>query len=399
MVGLFFDFCLHTCYTTSMKTYDHIEDYLEVIAGKRDLDGALPKNQISWMGLGFDFKPIVSLARYDVNFLDSVTDATIGGTSLTDRQAELAVKIIGKYTRQLHAQGIDVESIVQSPAYRKPIRIVDRSKTIWVEDGEIHVKFTFEQKLIEYIRDNAKDSQGRIKFDKEQRLWRIALTEYNVNWVSTFANTHGFTLDPALPKLMQMILDCESAGYAIELVFDGEDLTIRNAAAPLLEFLEQPDNQFRGSRLAELVDKSSILGYTVHPDILKATVEQHGSSTTIMLQNREYSFKNENWNNLEHKIYQYAQLTNRFPIVVFDPQVNFSVWKSLVPADDVLDLTRVRELNIQDSTAKVILTNRAIKNMNCIPLLVSCLGMFVGQDKRIMLDASEKVFYINDKLA
>ena len=282
---------------------------------------------------------------------------------------------------------------------RKPIRIVDRSKTVWIDDSEILVKFTFEQKLIEYIRDNAKESQGRIKFDKEQRLWRIALTEYNVNWVSTFAHTHSFIIDPALTKLMQMILDCESAGHAIELAIDGEHLTIRNAAVPLLEFLEQPNNQFSLDRLAELVDKSSPLGYTIHSDILKATVEQYGSSTTIMLQNREYSFKNENWNDLERRIYQYAQLTNRFPIVVFDPQVNFSVWKSLVPADDVLDLTRGRELNIQNSTAKVILTNRAIKTMHRIPLLVSCLGMFVGQDKRIMLDASEKVFYINDKLA
>jgi hypothetical protein len=75
------------------------------------------------------------------------------------------------------------------------------------------------------------------------------------------------------------------------------------------------------------------------------------------------------------------------------------VWKSLVDAGDVLDLTRGREINIQNSTAKIILTNRAIKSMDNIPLLVSCLGMFVGQDKRIMLDASEKVFYINDKLA
>jgi hypothetical protein len=382
-----------------MKTYDHIEDYLEVIAGKRELDGSIPKNQLAWAGLGFDFKPIVSLARYDVNFLDSVTDATIGGTSLTDRQAELALKIIGKYTRQLHAQGIDVDGIIKVPVYRKPIRIVDRSKTIWVDDGEIFVKFTFEQKIIEYIRDNAKTSQGHIKFDKESRVWRMALTEYNVNWISEFASTYNFTVDPALKNLMQMILDCENQQYEIQLAADNQKLTIRNAPAPLLEYLEQPDNQFDISRLAELVDKSGSLGYTVHPDILKTNIEKFGSSITIMLQNREYSFKNENWSDLESKVYQYAQLTNRFPVVVFDPQGNFAVWKSLVDAGDVLDLTRGREINIQNSTAKIILTNRAIKSMDNIPLLVSCLGMFVGQDKRIMLDASEKVFYINDKLA
>ena len=68
-----------------MKTFPTVEDYLEVLAGKRDLVTGTMKLS-GWMG--YEFKPIVSLARYDVNFLNSVTDHTLGGNALTDKQAE-----------------------------------------------------------------------------------------------------------------------------------------------------------------------------------------------------------------------------------------------------------------------------------------------------------------------
>jgi hypothetical protein len=386
-----------------MKTFSTVEDYLEVIAGKRELDGKLPTNTLSWAGLGYDFKPIVSLARYDVNFLDSVTDSTLDGTSLTDRQSELALKIISKYHRQLHAQGISIDEIVKTPVYRKPIRVVDRSRSIQIQDGEIVTRFTFEQKLIEYIRDNAKISQGRVKFDKNTRQWRMALTEYNVNWVSAFANSNQFVTDAEFGKCMQAILDCEAAGYELQLQVQGEHLTIVNAPAPLLEYLGQPNNQFDIAQAARLVDQSSVLGYTVHSDLMRAITDHLGSTGAIMLANREYDFKTENWNNLEHKIYQYAVSVNRFPIVIFDPQCNFAGWKHTVEHEHVLDLSTTRQSEdaqvCANTTARVILTNRAIKYMDRIALLISNMGMIVGQDKRIMIDASEKVFYTNGKLA
>lgn len=382
-----------------MKTYDHVEDYLEVIAGKRAIDGKVAAS--SW--LGYEFKPIVSLARYDVNFLDSVTDATLGGTSLTDRQSELALKIISKYHRQLHAQGISIDSIVQTPCYRKPIRVVDRSKTIYIQDGEIIIRFTFEQKLIEYIRENAKASQGRVWFDKSLRQWRMALTEYNVNWISAFANSNQFVTDAEFTRAMQNILDCEAAGYELQLQVQDDYLTIANAPAPLLEHLAQPNNQFDIAQAAGLVDQSSVLGYTVHSDLMRAITEDVGSTQAIMLANREYDFKTENWQNLEHKIYQYAQTVNRFPIVVFDPQCNFSGWKQVVESEYITDLSTTRQSEdaqvCANTQARVILTNRAVKYMDRIALLVSNMGMIVGQDKRIMIDASEKVFYTNGKLA
>ena len=385
-----------------MKTYAHVEDYLEVIAGKRSVDGTPLSTGFSLFGFS-EFKPIVSLARYDVSFLDSVTDATLGSTSLTDRQAELAVRIISKYNRQLHAHNISVDGIVETPVYRKPIRVIDRSKYAEVCDGEILVRFPYDQKLIEYIRDNAKDSQGRIRFDRDLKAWRAALTEYNVNWVVALAETYEFVLDQTIRDSMQMILDSESLKYSIQLELEQDHLTIANAPAPLLEYLGNSNNQFPLSDIAVLADASTVLGYTIHHDVEQRYTDALGTEVAIMLQHREYDFKSANWENLEQKIYSYAQLVDRFPIVVFDPQCNFKEWEQVVDKEHILNLVPLRSADdlqvCKNTTAQVILTNRAIKYMDSIPLLVSHMGMIVGQDKRIMTDASEKVFYRNGKLA
>ncbi len=403
MVGLFFDFCFYYCYTTIMKTLSTVEDYLEVIAGKRNTDGSLPNNN-TLLFLGFhEFKPIISLARYDVNFLDSVTDATLGGAALTDRQAELALRIINKYTRQLASQQIDSSGISHAPVYRKPLRVIDRTRTVNIKNGEIFIHFPYEQKLIDFIRENAKDSQGHVRFDKEQKAWRVGLTEYNVNWVCAFAQQHEFTIGTELNNAMTEILSVEHNRHAIELIVKDNSLHISHAPNALLEQLGNVENQFSWDQLASLVDQSSVLGYTVHNDVATEYNQQFGTDVSIMLAARTYDFKDHNWTNLEQSVLNYARLVDRFPIVVFDPQANFGHWEQLVGSENVLNLCKVKpdqERQVcQDSTAQVILCNRAVKYLDRIPLLVSNMGMIVGQDKRIMLDASEKVFYRNGKLA
>lgn len=385
-----------------MKTFSTVEDYLEVIAGKRELDGNLPKQSSMWFSFGHEFKPILNLARYDVNFLDSVTNSTLDNKPLTDRQAELAVKLVLKYQKQLNARGIDV-FVAGAEKYRIPLRMVDRKKSIEINNGEIYIRFPYDQRTIEFIRENTKASQGRVRFDREAKVWKAALTEYNVNWINAFGEAHGFERDTAFTDAMNMILQSETQVYKIELVYEDNYLTITNAPKGLLEHLGNEDNRFDRSEVQRLVDLSTVLGYIVSDEVMQDCTNDLGSDMAVMISRKDYDFKTYNWPHLEESIYKYAQLTNRFPIVVFDPQCAFERWNELVHGEDLLVLTHTKpkdEVQVcQNITAKVVLTNRAIKHLDRIPLLVSHMGMVVGQDKRIMLDASEKVFYRNGKLA
>jgi hypothetical protein len=117
-----------------MKTFTYVEDYLEVINGDRDpATGKI-------YGLFDSTQPIVSLARYDVQVLASMSAATQSGRALTDRQAELAVKIIQKYRKQLEKLDIDIAPI-ESPQFRLGVRTIDRRRLLYIQDDHIEESY------------------------------------------------------------------------------------------------------------------------------------------------------------------------------------------------------------------------------------------------------------------
>ena len=64
-----------------MKKFDHVEDYIEVITGYKDI---VTGKQSSTFYFGIN--PIVNLARYDVSVLESMADTVLRRGALTERQ-------------------------------------------------------------------------------------------------------------------------------------------------------------------------------------------------------------------------------------------------------------------------------------------------------------------------
>jgi len=376
-----------------MIIYPYVEDYLEVIAGKRD-----PVSRLMISGLLFaSFDPIINLARYDNNFLDNVTDATLNGTPLTDRQAELAVKLINKYQRQLASKGIGVDTV--APQYRKSLRIISRAKTAEVVDGVIHLKFPYDVSMIEQVRNVSKESQGSIKFDRDSRVWHLALTEYNINWACEFGKAFNFHISDQLLGYMQDIMQCEQQGYSMRLTIVDNNLVIENAPNSLVEYVNSALGGFGLDNLETLADYSSILGYEIDKNITQALESLYGASIYLLIANKEYELHNAP--DSVGRIVEYAQQFDRWPIVAFNPTAEDTLpeWRKYFTEDQVLVLGNQKEKQLYLTPEhKVIYTHRAIKSLDTIPLLVSHAGMMVGSDKQIMLNRSQKIFYSAMKL-
>ncbi len=187
-----------------MLIYPTVEDYLEYLAGY----------EVGITALIMPNMTKISLARYDIQIVDSMANATMFGTALTDRQAELAVKLILKYRRQFAKLGIDVTPI-EDPQYRIPPRKMDRTKTIWISDDKIHVKFPYDSNMIKDLQKFRESSQGRAYYDRDRKIWDLALTEYNVNWIVPWGNTNGFEVDNLVREVFFQILECELQPFEI----------------------------------------------------------------------------------------------------------------------------------------------------------------------------------------
>lgn len=373
------------CYTFTMHTFSTVEDYLEIVAGKKAMPG-VPKNTMLWFAA---FEPIINLARYDVQFLDSVTDATMNGQALSHKQAELACKILLKYRRQLASQQIDVTPIEQ-PKYRLSLRHVDQTRRVYLNNEKLHVMFPYDNRMISDLREGAQRSQGDVKWNKDARVWEADPTEYNVNWLHSYAQQNQFEIDPQVQQRMDEILEMEKHPYDICLRIDSTgQLTVDNAAPSLLEYI-QPLLDSRD--LIGLVDQSGRLGYTVDAEIEKLIIADQGLEFYMNLRAHWRQLPMEQ--HLAKSVVEYAVRVNRLPVYVYDPGANDSweFYRDLLPPGQAVRVGNNKNF-LPDEDVKLIWTHRPLKLKHTVPVLISHIGLLIGGDKNYMIQNSEKVFF------
>jgi hypothetical protein len=372
-----------------MKTFTYVEDYLEVINGDRDpVTGKI-------YGLFDSTQPIISLARYDVQVLSSMSAATQSGRALTDRQADLAVKLILKYRKQLEKLLIGIDP-VEHPKFRLGVRQIDRRKLLYIENDHIVLQFPYDTKLIDDIRDLAKISQGAWRFDSGKKAWCLAITETNVVAANGFATNHEFEIDNEFKTYVQEVVQCEQTPYAIRLIETDAGITIQNAPNSLTEAVNNYCG-FDSGNIDLLVDNSDIYGYTVSEDIIEKIVFKYNARICNLMTFQESKFKPDSDHTIYEDLVKYAEITGRYPIYIYEPDLTGRLYENFVKKyfhpDDV---HHVKQLKPEPDAVhkKVIYFNKYTAQWNQpIRLLVSGQGMMHGGEKTLLLQQAEKVVY------
>ena len=185
-----------------MQTFPYIEDYLELLGGYTTSNGIHCQ---------------IKLARYDISIVGNMSSNTSYGQSLTDRQADLAVKLILKYRKQFLKHRVDVTP-AENPQYRLPLRKVDRTATARVENDLVVLRFPYNRPMIDQLQDQRTVSKGRMEYFRKDREWQIALTEPNVKWIFEWCSVNNFEIDPQLQELYDIVESAEATPYEIKLI-------------------------------------------------------------------------------------------------------------------------------------------------------------------------------------
>jgi hypothetical protein len=363
-----------------MLTYPYVEDYLELL-GSYDVNSPTV--------LLYPSQKLISLARYDVTIVDSMSSHTVFGGVLTDRQADLCVRLILKYRKQFAKAGIDVTP-VETPTFRNPPRKLDRSRRIWLDDQKIGLRFPYDRGLIDNVQAYKKESQGSAVWDNEEKVWWLGLTEANVNWAVAWGEAYNFEIDQTLRSLFNKILSCEQTPYEIKLIRTATGYTITNAADSLVNYVNEKLGGFGLENAVKLIDYSGVLGYTydenlVRPALLDLFKDQR---TTHVVPDAVDA-------NLD-LIFQYAELTNRYPVCIYDPGLKGADLSRFEDKDilrfNTSGKTKTCDYNIHD--VKVVYANKIPATWNYdIPLLVSTQELMFGGKRMEWLNRAEKIIY------
>lgn len=343
-------------------TFIYVEDYLEFIGGYRDATGRR-------LGIFETVPSPISLARYDVTIVDSMGAQTAEANQpYTDKQAALAVRIVDKYRRQLSNLTPAIIVPEKLDQFRMGVRVIDRTKKIYIEDGKLVAKFPYDTKLIDLIKKQVKEGNGEGSFDNDHKFWKLALTEHMLNWCVTIGSSNDFEISDEVHDLYAKMLEVENTPYQIELDIVGNTPVISNVPIGMLEYINDNLGGISLNNLLVLVDNSEVLGYTVSNTVKEVIKTQYPDKWKMICQRKINLAKLED-SAMEQAV-EYARLVNRLPVYVYDnglPKKN---------TDEIIYLNRGMGYNIAPR------------------LLITHTSLMIGSRKESWILNSEKIITI-----
>lgn len=348
------------------------------------------------------------LATYDVRILQSIyNQVTFQNVALSDKQAELCIKLIEKYTRQFRKSGIDNYPILDSSTrkFRFPVRIIDRTASLTIKDNLIEAKFPYNIKIIQSIRRAGEKLAGSATWDPNKKIWQFDLTEPFVMFSVDLCREYNFEIDPKLTKLYDEIKSSAWDKHDIKLIENNGKYIIQNAPQTLKEYVDKNI----GGDVIKLVDYSGICAYKVDNNVEVQIKQAHNETISrclldrhIWLDPKQHSFAS---------IIEYAELTNRFPITIYDTlgdwrtDSNFShirnrflnLYERFGPLyhDDTTLPDDWPYKNASPLTAKIKIFSAVSRDMlmGNIPLFITTQNFNYGSLRMQMLAKAEKIVY------
>lgn len=142
----------------------------------------------------------IPLQAQDQSAANSFYYVLAGGKELTQNQANFLLKILQKYKTLSLTAGLDYRAELQNPQWKKPFRVLDFSKKIFVEKDEqgivfICAKFPYQLKKEfddEFEKNNGYEASS---WDHDRKLRKIKLYDTNLIQLYDFVKKHNFEID------------------------------------------------------------------------------------------------------------------------------------------------------------------------------------------------------------
>ena len=369
-----------------MLTY--LEDFLEYIGGYRTNQGK------SASVFPFTVNHDIRLANYDHNIVGTMSYQTFCGNPLTDRQYELAVKLVYKYRKQLQQKGVIVPDNLP---LRMPLRTVDRSKTIIYDENlsEFQIRFPFNADLVNEIRTLTFLNCGTVVFDRERRIWSAAATIPNLVWIVQWAQEKDFEIKFNHNQLLEhfynnlMIPRLKLAEGSIR------DLEIENNPGNMnLEELNQP-----GQTLLQAITRASEWQVTIDPKVTECAKQEGADPQWVEWSSRRMIHVRPG-DQVQEKFFQWLETVNLWPVLWHSSDIeDLAALNNYFGQNRVLKLNNKQKLEKLDPVQnRLIFFSETTKSRSTIPI-----GVFVTRQSIIYLiknnwgQTSRKIVYWGDR--
>jgi hypothetical protein len=216
----------------------NLEDCLEHLAGLRE-------------------SPVTfTIEKTDYTIITSIAKQCFKGTALTDRQSALMQEKLQTYRDQFINLDWDFDYAVEQ--LRQPLRHIDRSKYIKLQDNNIVVRFPFNKTDICYVQEFSSTADG-YHHQKGTHMHSFDYTERNVlNLLDRFTKKE-FTIDEELLEIYNKVkvINDNPQDYLSGIL----DTELVNIHSNLMPVIKDEVGDFTSENMLQFVDRRFRYGF------------------------------------------------------------------------------------------------------------------------------------------
>jgi hypothetical protein len=189
----------------------------------------------------------IGMQIHDTNAASSFYLTLMDGNAITEKQGAYILKLLHKY-RNTCASIYDYRDLLENPSWKKPFRVVDNRKQVWVEkdDTNLHwiclkFPFAFKETFDEEIGKSDHYLNGTNIWDKNKKIRKLFLYDFNMVHIVDFCRKHGFEImDTAVEALsaIEEIWNNQEQYLKTSVIQDGT-VVLQNAAEESLEHFDK----------------------------------------------------------------------------------------------------------------------------------------------------------------
>jgi hypothetical protein len=148
--------------------------------------------------------------QWDEKLVYSFTDQISRGLGFTEKQGNVALRIVKTYSNQLTiALGKDIQTFLKNPTYRLPFRQINNTKKISIHEHSqfgkiIKVEFPYNETYVNIIRKN-REQLEYAQWSPEEKAWIFALTENSIQVLSGLFSSEQFELDEIFQNYLEQV--------------------------------------------------------------------------------------------------------------------------------------------------------------------------------------------------
>jgi len=308
----------------------------------------------------------------DKGILTSIDRQVKRGAALTDRQHDLVKTKLLSYKDFLFSVGItDLQEKLDVLKY--PLRFVDRSKSVVLNNDLIEVKFPFNKKTIVTLDSVVQKCKRFYSHEKGSSIHKFKLNEVTVNEVVSAFQHKNFYIDPNVSKFYEKIKEIKmNKESVLPGIYNNKLTNFKKSALDLMNLELGP---LTSQNLIKFYDRRRRYGIT---DI-NGTVYQNTLTETIAYREETEIAVNPEIHSLDSIVDAIIQL-ERFPILVLIDSDN--------PLHDVAKIYNAFRDVVPNEEQTVLFRVDNSENYN--------LNNFIHDNKiNNWLDTSTKIVYIN----